>query len=88
MEYILPFHVCYLQKSLAEEESVIPLTKIRVDNDNRCVEEPEAILERKTKKLRHKEVTMVKVQWKHHWGANVTWDSEDDMKRRYPLLFV
>ncbi|KAI3745933.1 hypothetical protein L6452_08345 [Arctium lappa] len=59
------FHVCYLRKCLAEEESVIPLSEIRVDN-NRCVEEPESILERKTKKLRHKEVVMVKVQWKHH----------------------
>ncbi|KAJ9545341.1 hypothetical protein OSB04_025048 [Centaurea solstitialis] len=50
--------------------------------------EPEAILERKTKKLRHKEVTMVKVQWKHHRGANVTWEAEEDMKRRYPRLFT
>ncbi|KAI3757279.1 hypothetical protein L6452_04813 [Arctium lappa] len=55
------FHVCYLRKCLAKEESVIPLSEIRVDEGNRCVEEPEAILERKTKKLRHREVTMVKV---------------------------
>ncbi|KAI3702752.1 hypothetical protein L6452_28504 [Arctium lappa] len=54
----LTFHVCYLRKCLGEEENVIPLTEIRVDNDNRCVEEPEAILESKTKQLRHKEVTM------------------------------
>ncbi|KAI3759833.1 hypothetical protein L6452_07928 [Arctium lappa] len=81
------FHVCYLRKCLPEEESVIPLTEIRVDNDNRCVEEPEAILESKTKQLRHKEVTMVKVQWKHHRGANVTWESKEDMKKRYPHLF-
>ena len=82
------FHVCYLRKCLAKEESVIPLTEIRVDNRNRCVEEPEDILERKTKKLCHKDVMMVKVQWSHHRGANVTWESEDDMKRRYPLLFL
>ncbi|KAI3746254.1 hypothetical protein L6452_08679 [Arctium lappa] len=81
------FHVCYLRKCLAEEESVIPLTEIRVDNGNRCVEEPEAILESKVKKLRHKDVVMVKVQWKHHRGANITWESEDDMKKRYPHLF-
>ena len=62
MDEIHPtFHVCYLRKCLAEEENVIPLTEIRVDNGSRCVEEPEAILERRTKKLRHKEVTMVKV---------------------------
>ncbi|KAI3693105.1 hypothetical protein L6452_32935 [Arctium lappa] len=54
------FHVCYLRKCLAEEESAIPLTEIRVDNGNRCVEEPEAILESKVKKLRHQDVIMVK----------------------------
>ncbi|KAI3747092.1 hypothetical protein L6452_09537 [Arctium lappa] len=70
------FHVCYLRKCLAKEESVIPLSEIRVDEGNRFIEEPEAILERKTKKLRHREVTMVKVQWKHHRGANVTWEAE------------
>ncbi|KAI3746824.1 hypothetical protein L6452_09265 [Arctium lappa] len=55
------FHICYLRKCLAEEESVILLSEIRVDEGNRCVEEPYAILEKKSKKLRHKEVTMVKV---------------------------
>ncbi|KAI3702757.1 hypothetical protein L6452_28509 [Arctium lappa] len=81
------FHVCYLRKCLAKEKSVIPLSEIRVDEGNRCVEEPEAILERKTKKLRHREVTMIKVQWKHHRGANVTWEAEEDLRRRYPHLF-
>ncbi|KAI3770814.1 hypothetical protein L6452_01958 [Arctium lappa] len=81
------FHVCYLRKCLAVEDNVIPLSELRVDEGNRCVEEPDAILERKSKKLRHKEVTLVKVQWKHHRGANVTWESEEDMKRRYPHIF-
>ncbi|KAI3678392.1 hypothetical protein L6452_37682 [Arctium lappa] len=81
------FRVCYLRKCLAVEDSVIPLSELRVDEGNRCVEEPDAILERKSKKLRHKEVTLVKVQWKHHRGANVTWEAEEDMKRRYPHLF-
>ncbi|KAI3719200.1 hypothetical protein L6452_20095 [Arctium lappa] len=82
------FHVCYLRKCLAEEESMIPLSEIQVDNGNRCVEESESILESKVKKLRHKDVVMVKVQWKHHRGANITWESEDDMKKRYPHLFA
>ncbi|KAI3707264.1 hypothetical protein L6452_25617 [Arctium lappa] len=54
------FHVCYLRKCLAVEDSVIPLSELRVDEGNRCVEEPDAILERKSKKLRRKEVTLVK----------------------------
>ncbi|KAI3715722.1 hypothetical protein L6452_22708 [Arctium lappa] len=67
-------------KCLAEEDNVIPLSELRVDEGNRCVEEPDAILERKSKKLRHKEATMVKVQWKHHRGANMMWEAEEDMK--------
>ncbi|KAI3758179.1 hypothetical protein L6452_05732 [Arctium lappa] len=82
------FHICYLRKCLVEEENVIPLSELTIDEGNRCMEEPDAILERKSKKLHHKEVTLLKVQWKHHRGANVTWESEEDMKRRYPHLFV
>ncbi|KAI3678109.1 hypothetical protein L6452_37390 [Arctium lappa] len=80
------FHVCYLRKCLAEKESTIPLSEIRVDND-RPVEEPETILEIETKKLRHKEVVIVKVQWMHRRGTNVMWKAEEDMRRRYPRLF-
>ncbi|XP_024962438.1 uncharacterized protein LOC112502687 [Cynara cardunculus var. scolymus] len=54
------FHVCYLRKCLAEEERVIPLSEIRVDENKQCMEESEAILESKTKVLRHREVVMVK----------------------------
>ncbi|KAJ9558043.1 hypothetical protein OSB04_012657 [Centaurea solstitialis] len=79
-------HVCYLRRCLAEEESTIPLLEVRVDN-SRCIEEPETILEKKVKRLRNIEVTMLKVQWKHHRGAKVTWESEEDMKRRYPNMF-
>ncbi|XP_024989174.1 uncharacterized protein LOC112523729 [Cynara cardunculus var. scolymus] len=82
------FHVCYLRKCMAEEESMIPLSEVLVDKDNRCIEEPEAILESKIKRLRHREVVMVKVKRKHHQGSNVTWEAEEDLKRRYPHLFV
>ena len=82
------FHMCYLRKCLAKEESIIPLTEIRVDNSNRCIEGPKAILERKTNKLHHKEVTMVKIQWNHHRGADLTCEAEEDIKKIYPLLFV
>ncbi|XP_024962382.1 uncharacterized protein LOC112502644 [Cynara cardunculus var. scolymus] len=82
------FHVCYLRKCLAEEESVIPLLEILVDENNRCIEEPEAILENKTKVLRRKEIVMVILQSNHHRGSNVTWEAEEGLNRRYPHLFA
>ncbi|KAI3740111.1 hypothetical protein L2E82_30530 [Cichorium intybus] len=82
------FHVCYLRKCLAEEENVIPLSYIQVDDKVRYIEEPVAILDKKTKKLRQKEVGLVKIQWKHRGGANMTWEPENEMRRRYPRLFT
>ncbi|KAI3505152.1 hypothetical protein L1887_27074 [Cichorium endivia] len=82
------FHVCYLRKCLAEEENVIPLSDIQVNDEVRYTEEPVSILDRKTKKLRQKEVGLVKIQWKHRGGANMTWEPENEMRRRYPHLFT
>ena len=73
---------------MAEEENVIPLSDIHIDDEVRYVEQPIAILDRKTKKLRRKEVTLVKIQWKHRGGANMTWEPESEMKRRYSRLFT
>ncbi|KAI3790873.1 hypothetical protein L2E82_04266 [Cichorium intybus] len=77
-----------LKKCLAEEENTIPLSDIQVDDEVRYTEEPIAVLDRKTKKLRQKEVGLVKIQWKHRGGANMTWEPEDEMRRRYPHLFT
>ncbi|KAL4557386.1 hypothetical protein LXL04_035562 [Taraxacum kok-saghyz] len=45
---------------------------------------PEAILECKTKKLRNKEIDLVLVRWKHSLGPNLTWETKDEMMKRYP----
>ena len=82
------FHVCYLQKCLAKEENVIPLSDLRVDLKKRLVEEPMEILDRKKKKLRKKVIELVLVKWKHNRGESMTWETETDMRERYPHMFV
>ncbi|TLX69655.1 transposase family protein, partial [Labilibacter sediminis] len=82
------FHVCYLRRCLSEEPSVLPLEELRVDESKRLVEEPVAILDRETKKLRKKRVKLVKVQWKNKHGGDMTCEMEDEMRKRYPQLFV
>ena len=69
-------HVCYLHKCLVEEESVIPLSEIRVGKNKHCIEDPEAIAELKTKKSHHKDITTVKVQQKHCHRSNMTWEAK------------
>ena len=51
-------------------------------------EEPIAILDRQVRKLRSKEIASVKVQWKHRPVEEATWETESDMRSRYPQLFT
>ncbi|WMV30787.1 hypothetical protein MTR67_024172 [Solanum verrucosum] len=47
-------------------------------------EEPIAILDRDVHKLRAKEIKSVKVQWKHRPVEEATWETEKDMRDKYP----
>ena len=55
------FHVCYLRKFTGEVPDIIPIFELRIDENKRLVEEPETIVDRKTKKLRRKMVELVLV---------------------------
>ena len=57
------FHVSQLRKCVSDESSVISLDDIQLDGSPNYVMRPVAILDRKMKKLRNKEVKLVKVQW-------------------------
>jgi len=72
---------------LADETVVVPLEDIQLDDKLNYVERPVAILERKTKTLRKKEIGIVKVQWQHRRGSEWTWEPEDEMRRHHPELF-
>ncbi|KAJ9558513.1 hypothetical protein OSB04_013127 [Centaurea solstitialis] len=52
------------------------------------IERPVAVLERKVKKLRNKEIEIVKVQWQHRKGFEWTWEPEAEMRLNYPDLFI
>ncbi|KAI3764894.1 hypothetical protein L2E82_14911 [Cichorium intybus] len=78
------FHVCYLKKYFGKSELVIPLEDLKVTAPNKLIEEPEAMLEVRTKKLRNKEIDLVLVKWKHSSGSDLTWETLEDMKKRYP----
>ena len=57
--------------------------------DNLTYEEiPIQILDRKDHVLRTKTITLVKVLWKNHTVEEASWEREDEMKSKYPELFV
>ena len=44
-------------------------------------------MNRQIRKLRNKEMAMVKVQWQNHEVEECAWESEQSMKEKYPQLF-
>ncbi|KAJ9558017.1 hypothetical protein OSB04_012631 [Centaurea solstitialis] len=59
------FHVSQLRKCLTDETAHVRMDDIQIDESLNYVEKPVAVLERKVKQLRNKEIGIVKVQWQH-----------------------
>ncbi|GJS67824.1 putative reverse transcriptase domain-containing protein [Tanacetum coccineum] len=81
------FHVSILRKCLADPTLQVPLEEIQVDAKLKFVEEPLKILEREFKKLKRSRIAIVKVWWNLKRGPEFTWESEDQIKLKYPHLF-
>ncbi|KAI3775134.1 hypothetical protein L1987_49703 [Smallanthus sonchifolius] len=82
------FHVSHLRKCLPDESTFVPLDDIELDEKLNYVEEPVAILDRKMKRLRNKEICQVLVRWKHKKRAEMTWETEEEILKYYPNLFM
>ena len=50
-------------------------------------EQPVQILSREVKKLRNKEITLVKVLWENHRVEEATREPEEEIRIKYPALF-
>jgi len=81
------FHVSQLRKYVADPSHVIPRDDVQV-RDNLTVETlPLRIEGREMKKLRGKEIPLVKVVWGGPTGESLTWELESKMVESYPELF-
>nr|GEW13500.1 hypothetical protein [Tanacetum cinerariifolium] len=65
----------------------VPLEEIKVDKTLRFVKEPEEIMDREVKKLKHSRIPIVKVNWNSKRGPKFTWEREGCMKDKY-LIFL
>ncbi|GKC53363.1 hypothetical protein Tco_1076108 [Tanacetum coccineum] len=61
--------------------------ELNVDAKLNFVEEPVEILEREFKKLKRTRIAIDKVWWNSKRDPEFTWECEDQMKLKYPLLF-
>ncbi|WMV25792.1 hypothetical protein MTR67_019177 [Solanum verrucosum] len=83
------FHmISMLKKCMSDPSLIIPTEDIGI-KDNLSYEEIHVeILDRQVRKLRTKEVESVKVLWRNQFVKEATWESEEDMKKKYPHLFT
>ncbi|XP_028063796.1 uncharacterized protein LOC114267013 [Camellia sinensis] len=81
------FHVSMLRGYLRNPFHVIDYHWIALDEDMMYEAWPMQIIDRLVKQLRNKTISMVKVEWREHYGKEATWEKEEEMRQRYPHLF-
>ena len=83
------FHVSHLRKCLHDSMEVVEpsqLEEVEVEREASVHHIPTKIVGHDIKKLRNKEVPLVKVQW----GDSIedaTWEAEEKIRNSYPHLF-
>ncbi|GJV24588.1 hypothetical protein Tco_1377283 [Tanacetum coccineum] len=82
------FHVSNLKKCFVDEPLAIPLDEIQIDDKLHFIEESVEIMDREVKRLKQRRILIVKIRWNSRRGPEFTWEREDQMKKKYPHLFV
>ncbi|GJV04124.1 hypothetical protein Tco_1337693 [Tanacetum coccineum] len=82
------FHVSNLKKCLVDEPLAIPLDEIQIDDKLNFIEELVEIMDREVKWLKQSRIPIMKIRWNSRRGPKFTWELEDQMKKKYPHLFV
>ena len=73
---------------MAISKVVVLLDDIQVDERLNYIERLVAIVGKKMKILRNKEIPLAKVQWQQRKGSEWTWEPEAEMREHYPELFA
>ncbi|GKC30622.1 putative reverse transcriptase domain-containing protein, partial [Tanacetum coccineum] len=58
-----------------------------LDDKLHFIEEPVEIMDREVKRLKQSHIMIVKVRWNSRRGPEFTWETEDQMQKKYPYLF-
>ncbi|XP_073137715.1 uncharacterized protein [Henckelia pumila] len=81
------FHISMLRKYISNPSHVIRHEPVKWTPDLSYEEIPIQILDTQVRKLRNKEIKMVKVLWRNQLVEEATWETEQDMRSRYPEIF-
>jgi hypothetical protein len=81
------FHVSQLRQYVPDPSHRLNYEELVVEPDHTFREEPVAILDRRMKKLRNKEIPLVMIQWSRRGVEEATWETEERMRESYPEVF-
>ncbi|KAL2240852.1 UNVERIFIED_CONTAM: Transposon Ty3-I Gag-Pol polyprotein, partial [Sesamum indicum] len=70
------FHVSLLRQYRSDPSHILHESEMEISEGLTYIEEPMKILDRSIKKLRNKEIPMVKVKWSHYSPREATWEVE------------
>ncbi|GJS54772.1 putative reverse transcriptase domain-containing protein [Tanacetum coccineum] len=84
----ITFHVSNLKKCLAKGDVVVPIEEIQLDDKLHMIEEPVEIIDKEVKQLKQSRIPIVNVRWNSQRGPEFTCECEDQIKKKYPHLFI
>ncbi|GJS60835.1 hypothetical protein Tco_0655619 [Tanacetum coccineum] len=82
------FNVSNLKNCFVEEPLAILLEEIQIDDKLNFIEGLVEIMDREVKRIKQRRIPIVKVHWNSRRGPEFTWERKDQMKKKYPHLFV
>ncbi|XP_070030267.1 uncharacterized protein [Nicotiana sylvestris] len=80
----LVFHVSMLRKYVGDLSHVLDFSTLQLDSDKTYSVESMAILDRQVRKLRSKNISSLKVQWRGQVVGEARWETEREMRSKYP----
>ena len=76
-----------LRKYVHDPSHIINFEDIEVGENVTFYERPAKVLAYEVKKLRNKEIPIVKIQWSQHDEGDASWELESEMREKFPELF-
>ncbi|XP_020679257.1 uncharacterized protein LOC110097307 [Dendrobium catenatum] len=81
------FHISSLRKWISDYDKKLSADEIEIQENLQYKEEPEKILAYDVRKLRNKQIPMIKDLWKRRTAREATWKKESDMRQSYQYMF-
>jgi hypothetical protein len=78
------FHLSQLRKCVRLPTEVLPETELKIEPDLSYQEHPVKVLDQKERSTQARLIKMYKVQWSNHSEEEVTWETEDFLRSRFP----